>query len=97
MAQKIRKIQIGNTTIEQIIEVPDAEPICELKPKRRGRKAKGMDDNQLIEPSVTDWLLFVWRFKGPCLERIGQTVCDCYRSFVKMVVSAANFFQMVTY
>jgi hypothetical protein len=56
MAQKIRKIQIGNTTIEQIIEVPDADPICELKPepKRRSRKAKAMDDNQLFEPSVTD-------------------------------------------
>ena len=56
MAQKIRKIQIGNTTIEQIIEVPDAEPICELKPepKRRGRKAKTMDDYQPVGPSVTD-------------------------------------------
>ncbi len=56
MAQKIRKIQIGNTTMEQIIEVPDAEPICVLKPepKRRGRKAKATDDYQLVEPSVTD-------------------------------------------
>ena len=56
MAQKIRKIQIGNTTIEQIIEVPDAEPICELKPepKRRGRKAKAMDDYQSLEAPVLD-------------------------------------------
>ena len=51
MAQKIRKIQIGNTTIEQIIEVPDADPICELKPepKRRGRKSRATDDYQSPE------------------------------------------------
>ena len=57
MAQKIRKIQIGNTTIEQIIEVPDAKPICELKsePKRRGRKSKAMDDYQTLEsPALND-------------------------------------------
>jgi hypothetical protein len=54
MAQKIRKIQIGNTTIEQIIEVPDADPICELKPKRRGRKAKATDDYQSPEAPVSD-------------------------------------------
>ena len=57
MAQKIRKIQIGNTTIEQIIEVPDAEPICELKPepKRRGRKSRATDDSVFLEtPFQTD-------------------------------------------
>lgn len=92
MAQKIRKIQIGNTTIEQIIEVPDADPICELKPepKRRSRKAKAMDDNQLFEPSVTDWLLFVWWFESPSFERVGQTVSNCHCPFVEMVISTPN-------
>ncbi len=54
MAQKIRKVQIGNTTIEQIIEMPDADPICELKPKRRGRKAKITDDSHSPEAPVLD-------------------------------------------
>ena len=56
MAQKIRKIQIGNTTIEQIIDVPDAEPICGLKPepKRRGRKTKATDDYQFPEAAVSN-------------------------------------------
>lgn len=34
MGQKIRKIQIGRTVFEEIIEVPDTEP------KRRTRKPK---------------------------------------------------------
>lgn len=41
MGQKIRKIQIGTTVLEQVIEVPD--PVCEVKPKRRGRKPKATD------------------------------------------------------
>lgn len=54
MAQKIRKIQIGYTTIEQIIEAPDADPICELKPKRRGRKPKATGDSHSHEARVSD-------------------------------------------
>ena len=58
MAQKIKKIQIGYTVLEQVIEVPDAEPArcepCEAKPKRRGRKPKAMDDPQTPEAPALD-------------------------------------------
>ena len=37
MAQKIRKIQIGTTVFEQVIEIPEAEP------KRRTRKPKAVE------------------------------------------------------
>ena len=48
MAQKIRKVQIGYTVIEQVIEVPDAEP------KRRTRKPKAIEPEICPMPSTDD-------------------------------------------
>ena len=48
MAQKIRKIQIGTTVFEQVIEIPDAEP------KRRTRKPKAVEVEICPMPSEED-------------------------------------------
>ena len=56
MAQKTLRVQIGYEVIEQTIEVPDAEPVCEVKPepKRRGRKPKANHDQPGESPSLDD-------------------------------------------